>query len=144
MENYKEYLYDKEWLKSKNLFIDIFQFKTSLKYHYRGGIIDTDGKERYKFYSPILGFENKDDMLDEANRMINKMLKNPIEERWETVPMSEVWDLIHKYTPEEHKKNIQKPNFPTKRWGDITTKISTTDKKSIEFLLEKLKFENKK
>jgi hypothetical protein len=55
---------------------------------------------------------------------------------WKIFTMEELWELC---TTDEDKKKVIKPKLPTKRWGDITTKISSTDKNSIEKGIQKLK-----
>lgn len=49
---------------------------------------------------------------------------------WRVYTMGELWELINKDNPK--KKNLIKPKFPTRRWGDITTENASTDKLSIE------------
>ena len=56
---------------------------------------------------------------------------------WVVLTMDELWDLIPR-TEEEKKRSI-KPTFPTRRWGNITTKTATTDIQSINKFLIMLK-----
>lgn len=42
--------------------------------------------------------------------------------------MCDLWDFIYPNPP----KHIIKPEFPTRRWGNITTKTATSDKLSID------------
>lgn len=51
--------------------------------------------------------------------------------------MDELWDYIPR-TPEELNRII-KPNFPTRRWGQIYTKTATTDISKINELITILK-----
>lgn len=51
---------------------------------------------------------------------------------WRQLTMSEVWDILIKQATDEERKVIVKPDFPTRRWGQITTKTSTTDKKALQ------------
>jgi len=51
---------------------------------------------------------------------------------WIALTMSEVWDILATDMPPEMKKVFIKPDFPTRRWNQISTKVSTTDKKSLE------------
>lgn len=53
---------------------------------------------------------------------------------WALLTMSECWDLLN---PSPSGVFI-KPNFPSKRWGQTTTKESTTDKNAIKKILLKL------
>jgi hypothetical protein len=55
---------------------------------------------------------------------------------WRIYTMSELWKLFNE---EKNSKVFIEPNFPTRRWGQITTKTSTTDIKSINKGIEKLK-----
>jgi hypothetical protein len=63
-------------------------------------------------------------------------MKENTSSNWKIFTMEELWELC---TTDEDKKKVIKPKFPTKRWGDITTKISSTDKNSIEKGIKKLK-----
>lgn len=54
---------------------------------------------------------------------------------WRIFTMDEVWDLLNP----NGSKLAMKPNFPTRRWGNITTKTSTTDKESLEKAIEVLR-----
>lgn len=47
---------------------------------------------------------------------------------WEIYTMSELWDLCNPIP----NKTFIKPEFPTRRWGEITTHTSSTDKLAIE------------
>lgn len=51
---------------------------------------------------------------------------------WERITMSDLWDFITPNPP----KHVRKPKFPTRRWGDITTNASTSDRLSIIKALE--------
>lgn len=47
-----------------------------------------------------------------------------IPENYSLLTMSELWDLMN---PKVHDKVFIKPEFPTRRWGKITTKTSSSD-----------------
>ena len=47
---------------------------------------------------------------------------------WRVYTMSELWDLLNS----DGKIKVIKPKFPTRRWGDITTELATSDKRSLE------------
>jgi len=51
---------------------------------------------------------------------------------WIQLTMSEVWDILQTNMPLSIRKTFIKPEFPTRRWGQISTKISTTDKKALQ------------
>lgn len=63
---------------------------------------------------------------------------------WRRLNMYEVWDILTEDYTEQQKNTFLKPKFPTRRWGDITTKEATTDKISIERCLSKLREGNTK
>ena len=60
-----------------------------------------------------------------------------LEQNWRVFSMDELWELLHEDVKES--KTLLKPNFPTRRWGDITTKTASTNKKSIEKGIQLLK-----
>lgn len=51
---------------------------------------------------------------------------------WKELSMSEVWDILIQEATPEQRKVISKPEFPTRRWNQITTKVSTSDKKALQ------------
>jgi hypothetical protein len=57
---------------------------------------------------------------------------------WITIPMETLWAFAHK----EDKTWIM-PSFPTRRWGQIYTQISTTDVKAIDDVILLLKAKGK-
>lgn len=57
--------------------------------------------------------------------------------------MSEVWDLLSEDIPNVDKLTFQKPTFPTRRWGQITTKTSSSEIRTINKCIEKLRSKNK-
>lgn len=61
---------------------------------------------------------------------------------YKQLTMLELWDILSEDIPEEMKRTFLKPDFPTRRWGQITTKTATTDKKALEKV--KAKFEKAK
>jgi hypothetical protein len=56
--------------------------------------------------------------------------------QWRTLTMDELFDYNNK---DKDQKTFIKPKFPTRRWGNVYTKDSTTDTKIINNLLNKLK-----
>lgn len=54
---------------------------------------------------------------------------------WRTLSMIELYHLLNK----EESSVFSEPIFPTRRWGEIHLKASTTDKKAIERGIDKLK-----
>lgn len=54
---------------------------------------------------------------------------------WKVVTMSELYDFLNT----EKSSVFIKPKFPTRRWGQIHTKTSTTDKTVLEKAIEKYK-----
>jgi hypothetical protein len=56
--------------------------------------------------------------------------------QWRTLTMDELFDYNNK---DKDQKTFIKPKFPTRRWGNVYTKDSTTDIKIINNLLNKLK-----
>ena len=62
------------------------------------------------------------------------MEANTIE--WRVITMDELWS----YNNKDRQDNVViRPKFPTRRWGNAYTKTSTTDIRSINDLLDKLK-----
>lgn len=59
---------------------------------------------------------------------------------WRIVSMSELYDFLNT----EKSSVFVKPEFPTRRWGQIHTKVSTTDKDTLKRALEKYKKVNVK
>lgn len=54
--------------------------------------------------------------------------------------MDEIWEATH----ESNASQIfSKPTFPTRRWGDVYTKISTTNKTVINCLIHNMKVNGK-
>ena len=49
-----------------------------------------------------------------------------------------MYDYINK---DSEQKTFTKPKFPTRRWGQVYTKTSTTDVKQLDIVLNKLKGE---
>lgn len=50
---------------------------------------------------------------------------------WKDLTMSEVWDILSQDIPEQMKRVFTKPDFPTNRWGKITTKTATEEKHAL-------------
>lgn len=63
-------------------------------------------------------------------------MKENTSSNWKIITMEELWELC---VNDEDKKKRIKPKFPTRRWGNITTKQSSTDKNYIEKGIQKLK-----
>ena len=54
--------------------------------------------------------------------------------QWRTMTMSELYDYSY-----SNQNTFVKPSFPTRRWGNVYTKDSTTNIKEINTILNKLK-----
>jgi hypothetical protein len=54
--------------------------------------------------------------------------------QWRTITMDELYDYSH-----SNQNIFIKPSFPSRRWGYIYTKDSTTNIKEINNLINKLK-----
>lgn len=59
-----------------------------------------------------------------------------IKESWRVIDMEELYDYINK---DSEQTMFIKPKFPTRRWGNIYTKTSTTDIKQLNTVLRKLR-----
>jgi hypothetical protein len=57
-----------------------------------------------------------------------------MDNRWRTITMDELYGYINK-----DQDTFIKPTFPTRRWGNVYTKDSTTNIKDINNILKKLK-----
>lgn len=55
---------------------------------------------------------------------------------WRGLTLSEIGDELY---PEGGDGVFTKPNFPTRRWGQVFTKTSTTCKMSVEKILKHYK-----
>lgn len=53
---------------------------------------------------------------------------------WQILPMSEIWDLLNP----NPNKTFGRPRFPCRRWGQSYTKESTTNRKELITMVEKL------
>lgn len=54
--------------------------------------------------------------------------------QWRTMTMDELYDYSY-----GNQNTFVKPSFPTRRWGNVYTKDSTTNIKEINTILNKLK-----
>jgi hypothetical protein len=61
-----------------------------------------------------------------------------INDSWRVIDMEELYDYINK---DKDEKTFIKPKFPTRRWGQVYTKTSTTDVRQIDIVLGKLRDE---
>ncbi len=61
-----------------------------------------------------------------------------INESWRVIDMEEIYDYINK---DRDEKTFIKPKFPTRRWGQVYTKTSTTDVRQLDVVLNKLRDE---
>jgi hypothetical protein len=66
---------------------------------------------------------------------IRRVLKEETTQ-WRTLTMDELYDYKNK---DKDQTTFIKPKFPTRRWGNVYTKDSTTDKKVINDLISELK-----
>lgn len=60
---------------------------------------------------------------------------------WQTLSMDEIWNELHH---DESSNIFVKPTFPTRRWGQVFTKDSTTCKATVKLIIEHYKSTNVK
>ena len=77
--------------------------------------------------------ENSEEKLN-----ISDVSGSLINENWRVIDMEELFDYTNK---DREQKTFIKPKFPTRRWGQVYTKTSTTDVKQINSILGKLRDE---
>ena len=54
---------------------------------------------------------------------------------WRTLTMDELWDFCHK----DWHEDMKKPKYPTRRWGQVYTKESTTNINEVNKVIPLLK-----
>jgi lipocalin len=74
----------------------------------------------------------------QENLNISDVSGSLINESWRIIDMEELYDYINK---DRDEKTFIKPKFPTRRWGQVYTKTSTTDVRQIDSVLGKLRDE---
>lgn len=70
------------------------------------------------------------------NLNISDVSGSLINESWRVINMEELYDYINK---DREEKTFIKPKFPTRRWGQVYTKTSTTDVNQLDKILNKLR-----
>ena len=80
----------------------------------------------------------KQKLTESENLNISDVSGSLINESWRVIDMEELYDYLNK---DRDEKTFIKPKFPTRRWGQVYTKTSTTDVKQINSVLGKLRDE---
>ena len=74
-------------------------------------------------------------MKNRRIKSFNEVTENRLINDWRVIDMEELYDYLNK---DRDEKTFIKPKFPTRRWGQVYTKTSTTNVRQINTILGKL------